>query len=114
APRYSDHFAALNPRIQPILRQKPGEVSWDYKLMDEETMRRDAFYSEFLPSMGLRYFVSAVIEQTEDRIAVIAVQRSQRKGHVTDREIALMRRLYPHFQRAYAMRKLLGDPAPTR
>jgi DNA-binding CsgD family transcriptional regulator/PAS domain-containing protein len=114
APRHSDHFAALNPRISPILRLKPGEVSWDCRLMDEETMRRDAFYSEFLPSMGLRYFISAVLEQTEDRIAVIAVQRSPRKGPVTDREITLMRRLYPHFQRAYAMRKMLGTPAPTR
>jgi DNA-binding CsgD family transcriptional regulator len=92
APRYADHFAALNPRISPILRLKPGEVNWDCKLMDEEAMKRDAFYSEFVPSMGLRYFVSAVLEQTEERIAVIAVQRSPRKGPVTDREIALLRR----------------------
>ncbi len=112
--RYSDHFAALNPRIRPILRQAPGEICWDYKVMDEETMRRDEFYSEFLPSMGLRYFISAVLEQTEDRIAVVAVQRSRRNGHVTNREIALMHRLCPHFQRAYTMRKLLGAPAPRR
>jgi len=91
--RYSDHFAALNPRIRPILRQAPGEICWDYKVMDEETMRRDEFYSEFLPSMGLRYFISAVLEQTEDRIAVVAVQRSRRNGHVTNREIARMHRL---------------------
>lgn len=112
--RYSDHFAALNPRMSPLLRLKPGEVSWDCKLMDEEAMRRDSFYAEFVPSMGLRYFISAVLEQTEDRIAVLAVQRSPRKGPVTEREIGLMRRLYPHFQRAYAMRKMLGTPAPTR
>jgi len=112
--RYSDHFAALNPRIRPILRQASGEVSWDYKVMDEETMRRDEFYSEFLPSMGLRYFISTVLEQTEDRIAVVAVQRPRRSGHVTNREIALMHRLCPHFQRAYTMRKLLGAPAPRR
>jgi DNA-binding CsgD family transcriptional regulator/PAS domain-containing protein len=112
--RYSDHFAALNPRIPPILRQRASEVCWDYKLMDEADMQRDEFYSEFLPSMGLRYFISAVLEQTTDRIAVVAVQRSRRKGHVTNRGIALMHRLCPHFQRAYTMRKLLGSPAPTR
>jgi DNA-binding CsgD family transcriptional regulator/PAS domain-containing protein len=114
APRYSDHFAALDPRVAPMLRQNPGDVSGDYKLMDDEGMRRDAFYSGFVPSMGLRCFISAVLEQTEDRIAVIAVQRSPRKGHVSHREIALMRRLYPHLQRAYAMRKLLGAAAPNR
>jgi len=112
--RYSDHFAALNPRIPPILRQRTGELCWDYKLLDEADMERDDFYSEFLPSMGLRYFISAVLEQTEDRIAVVAVQRSRRTGHVTNREIALMHRLCPHFHRAYTMRKLLGAPAPTR
>ena len=111
--QYSDHFAALNPRVRPVLSQRAGEVCWDYKLMDEETMRRDAFYSEFLPSMGLRYFVSAVLEQTSDRIAVVAVQRSRRKGHVEKREIALMHRLCPHFQRAYTMRKLLGVNTPS-
>jgi DNA-binding CsgD family transcriptional regulator len=111
--RYADHFAAVNPRVRPILHQRAGEVCWDYKLMDEEAMRRDAFYSEFLPSMGLRYFISAVLERTEDRIAVVSVQRSRRKGHAEEREIALMHRLCPHFQRAYTMRKRLGATAPN-
>jgi DNA-binding CsgD family transcriptional regulator/PAS domain-containing protein len=113
--RYSDHFAALNPRIPKVLGQRTGELCWDYKVMDEDTMQRDEFYSGFLPSMGLRYFISAVLEQTEDRIAVVSVQRSRRSGHVSNREITLMHRLCPHFQRAYTMRKLLGAPtAPTR
>jgi DNA-binding CsgD family transcriptional regulator/PAS domain-containing protein len=111
--QYSDHFAALNPRVKPVLNQRAGEVCWDYKLLDEEAMRRDAFYSEFLPRMGLRYFISAVLEQTQDRIAVVSVQRSRRKGHAEQREIALMHRLCPHFQRAYTMRKLLGVNAPS-
>lgn len=58
---YSDHFAALNPRIPPVFRQQCGEVSWDYKLLDERAMASDAFYSEFLPKLRLRYFISAVI-----------------------------------------------------
>jgi DNA-binding CsgD family transcriptional regulator/PAS domain-containing protein len=111
--QYSDHFAAVNPRVPPVLRQRAGEVCWDYKLMDEEAMKRDAFYSEFLPSMGLRYFISAVLEQTADRIAVVSVQRSRRRGHAEQREIALMHRLCPHFQRAYTMRKRLGADAPN-
>jgi DNA-binding CsgD family transcriptional regulator len=111
--QYADHFATSNPRVKPMLNQRAGEVCWDYKLLDEEAMRRDAFYSEFLPKMGLRYFIGAVLEQTSDRIAVISVQRSQRKGHAEQREIALMHRLCPHFQRAYTMRKLLGVNTPS-
>jgi len=111
---YSRHFASLTPRIPPILHQSAGEVSFDYKLMDEASMKRDAFYSEFLPGMGLRYFISAVLEQTQDRIAVVSVQRSRQRGDAAQHEIALMQRLCPHFQRAFTMRNRLGLPAATR
>jgi DNA-binding CsgD family transcriptional regulator len=105
--QYFEQFAALNPRIPPTLSQRPGEVSWDYKLLDERAMARDPFYSEFLPKSDMRYFISAVLEQTPDRIAAISVQRTRRQGHASDREIKLMQRLCPHFQRAYHMRARL-------
>ena len=111
---YSKHFSALNPRIPPILHKAAGEVCVDYEPMDESATRRDSFYSEFLPLMDLRYFISAVLEQTTDTMAVISFQRTRRKGHADRREISLMRRLCPHFQRAYAMRRLLRVDAPTR
>jgi DNA-binding CsgD family transcriptional regulator len=105
--QYFEQFAALNPRIPPILSQRPGEVSWDYKLLDESAMTRDAFYSEFLPKSDMRYFISAVLEQTPEKIAAVSVQRSRRQGHAGDRDIKLMQRLCPHFQRAYHMRARL-------
>jgi DNA-binding CsgD family transcriptional regulator len=99
--QYVEHFAALNPRIPLTLRQPAGEVAWDRQLFDEAQMSRDPFYAEFLPELGLRYFVSVVLEQTPDRLAVVAVQRTRKQGHVGIREITLMRRLYPHYRRAY-------------
>jgi DNA-binding CsgD family transcriptional regulator/PAS domain-containing protein len=111
--RYFDHFAALNPRIPPILRQRSGDVSFDYQLLDEPTMARDPFYSEFLPELGLRYFVSAVIEQTQDKLVAVAVQRTRHQGHVNPGEISMMQRLCPHFQKAHDMRTHL-QAAPAR
>jgi DNA-binding CsgD family transcriptional regulator len=105
--QYFEQFAALNPRIPHVLSQQPGEVSWDYKLFDERTMTRDPFYSEFLPKSDMRYFISAVLEQTPERIAAVSVQRTRRQGHAGDREIRLMQRLCPHFQRASIMRASL-------
>ncbi|MGB6349188.1 MAG: LuxR family transcriptional regulator [Pseudolabrys sp.] len=99
--QYVAHFAALNPRIPHTLRQRAGEVAWDRQLFDEAQMSRDPFYAEFLPELRLRYFVSVVLEQTPDRLAVVAVQRTRKQGHVGNREITLMRRLYPHYRRAY-------------
>jgi DNA-binding CsgD family transcriptional regulator len=105
--RYFEQFAVLNPRVPPILSQRPGEVSWDYKLLDEQAMARDPFYCEFLPVSGMRYFIFAILEQTPDKVAAVTVQRTRREGHVGDREIRLMQRLCPHFQRAYDMRARL-------
>jgi DNA-binding CsgD family transcriptional regulator len=105
--QYAGHFAALNPRIPRALRQRAGEVGWDHQFFDEQAMTADPFYSEFLAGLGLRYFMSAVLEQTPDRVAVIAVQRTARQGHVDGHDISLMQRLCPHFQRAHDLRMRL-------
>jgi hypothetical protein len=31
--KYCTHSAAINPRIPPSLRQRAGEVGWDYKIL---------------------------------------------------------------------------------
>lgn len=110
--QYTEHFAALNSRIPRILRQRAGEVGWDHQFLDEQAMTRDPFYSEFLAGLGLRYFLSAVLEQTPNQLAVVAVQRTPRQGHVDGHDISLMQRLCPHFQRAYDLRtrlRAVGD-----
>src|SRR5262249_4367671 len=98
---YLEHFAALNPRVAYIVRQRAGHVACDSHVLDEIAMRRDPFYSEFLSDLGLRYFVGGVLKQTADEIVVVSVQRTRKQGHVENREIALMQRLVPHYQRAH-------------
>jgi DNA-binding CsgD family transcriptional regulator len=110
--QYTGHFAALNSRIPRILRQRVGEVGWDHQFLDERAMTQDPFYAEFLAGLGLRYFLSAVLEQTPDQLAVVAVQRTPSQGHVDGHDISLMQRLCPHFQRAYDLRtrlRVAGD-----
>jgi DNA-binding CsgD family transcriptional regulator/PAS domain-containing protein len=112
-PEYLTHFAPLSPRLPTVLNQRVGSLSWDYRILDESAMARDPFYAEFLTRVGLRYFMSAVVEQTRDRLTVVTVQRTPQQGHVGEREIALMQRLSPHLQRAYQTRMRL-DRAPRR
>lgn len=105
--KYVSEFAAINPRVPYALRQLTGKVAWDYEILSEREMTRDPFYSEFLPSVGLRYCLGAVLERAPDKLATVTVHRTKKQGHVQQREIALMRRLSPHFQRAYDMRTRL-------
>lgn len=98
---YVDHYLALNPRVSHGLRERAGEVSWDYKYFgDEAGIARDPFYAEFLPRIGFRYFVSGVLRQTHEEFAAIAVQRSPAQGHVSNAEIVQIQRLVPHFRQA--------------
>jgi hypothetical protein len=98
---YIEQFAALNPRILFALRQRAGAIIWDRQILDEPGMERNPFYAEFLPYMGLRYFAAAIFEHTQEKLAAVHVQRTRKQGHVEKREINLMRRLFPHYQRAY-------------
>jgi len=106
-PDYLTHFAPLSPRLPTVLKQRRGSLSWDYQILGEDAMARDPFYAEFLPRVGLRYFISTVVEQTCNRLTVVTIQRTPRQGHVGEREIALMQRLGPHLQRAYQTRMRL-------
>ncbi|MGA8885638.1 MAG: helix-turn-helix transcriptional regulator [Pseudolabrys sp.] len=98
---YIEHFATLNPRFPFVLRKSAGHVVWDHQIMDEDSMRRDPFYSEFLSHLGLRYFLGALLEHTSEKATAVSVQRTRKQGHVDKREIALMQRLCPHYQRAH-------------
>jgi DNA-binding CsgD family transcriptional regulator len=98
---YLAEFAASNPRTSFALRQCTGHIAWDHQILDEAGMARNAFYAEFLPHYGLRYFLAAVLEQSKETFAAVSVHRTRKQGHVDKREISLMRRLCPHYQRAH-------------
>src|SRR5580700_1852490 len=87
---YVEHGGPISPRVRNGLRQKTGELGWDYQFIDDAAMERDAFYADFLePNTAFRYFISAMLSNTPEEITVVAVQRTRRQGHVGATEIAL-------------------------
>jgi DNA-binding CsgD family transcriptional regulator len=100
---YVEQFAVISPRIPFGFRQPAGRVHWDYQMLDEAGLARDAFYADFLPRVGIRYFLAAILKHTPEEFAVFCVHRTRTEGHVDDREIALMRALTPHLQQAHDM-----------
>ncbi len=99
--RYVEEFAAINPRISFVTRQPGGTVVWDYRVLDEHEMTRNPFYAEFLPPLGLRYCIGAVLKRTRRSLVAMSVQRTPKQGHADKREIEIMGRLVPHLQRAH-------------
>jgi DNA-binding CsgD family transcriptional regulator/PAS domain-containing protein len=97
---YIGEFSALNPRLPLVLRQKPGDVGWDYMVLDEHAMDRNPFYSQFLAPIGLRYQICGVLGNTEREIAAFTIQRARKHGHIAQAGIGLTRRLLPHVRQA--------------
>ena len=111
---YLDQYAAINPRLRPALQRKPGEVGWDYLVIDERGMDHSAFYSEFLAPIDLRYDISGILAVGQPAVAVVSVQRSPRQGHVGRAEIATMGRLVPHVSQALDVTRRLRSADATR
>lgn len=60
---YAEHYVPISPRIAFGLSSPNGHIHWDYQVIDEAGIRRDPFYAEFLPRLGLRYSVAGTLWQ---------------------------------------------------
>jgi DNA-binding CsgD family transcriptional regulator/PAS domain-containing protein len=108
---YLAHYQHHNPRAEYAFRNLSQPILCDYALIDERAMDRHAYYSKYLASLDLRYFMSGQIMDAPDAQAIVSIQRSRRQGHVEKTEVARMRRLLPHLRRAYDMSRRLRQPA---
>jgi len=104
---YFDRYSALNPRLPFTLRQRSGEIACDHLILDE-------FYAEFLPSLGIRYCVLGILNNTPQEIAILSVQRSPGQGHIDRAGIGKMELLVPHVRQALDVATRLGAAAETR
>ena len=111
---YAEHYLFTSPRMALSDPRRFGEIGYDYLLLDEAGMNRDAYYSEFLAKGDMRYFLSGSLIRNERQNAAIAVQRSARQGHVDEAEIGMMRSLLPHFQQAYETTRRLRSAIQSK
>jgi len=111
---YAEHYVFTSPRMALSDPHRFGEIGYDYMLLDEAAMNRDAYYSEFLTKGDMRYFIAGALVRNDTENACVAVQRSPRQGHVGEADIELMRNLLPHVQQAYATTRRLRSAARSR
>lgn len=105
---YAAEYMKQNPRLPNAFRQRPGDIGYDRQHIDEAGMKANAFYSEFLPGHGIRYYVSAILANDAHTFAGICINRTAKAGHAQQADIALMGRFLPHLQQAYGTNLRLG------
>ena len=106
--QYVEHYSKISPRVRLGMTSSPGRVHFDYQMMEESELERDRFYSEFLPPLGLKYFVSGTLLNDDKQFSVVAAQRSPKQGHVEDEEIETTSALIPHLCGALEIHKRLS------
>lgn len=100
---YLNHYVSVSPRLSLGQKSRTGDIGYDALVLPESGMAKDEFYSSFLTSLGLKYFVSGCLIQSPAQLAVVAIQFAPQHGHVEAAEISLMRHLLPHFRQAVDM-----------
>ena len=108
---YAEHYLAVSPRMKLSHWHHPGDIGYDYLVIDEAGIDADAYYSDFLAPSDMRYFLSVTLVQNASQLACLAVQRSPREGHVDREDIATMRRLVPHLTAAFDLTQRLRAAA---
>ncbi len=106
---YIDHFQLISPRIGHGMRANSPDIGCDYQFMSEQEMDGDAFYSDYLTPLGIRYYVSGTLVRTTRRFGLFSIQRNRRQGHVDKDEVALVDQVLPHIRRALDLFLRLED-----
>ncbi|MDQ7249051.1 helix-turn-helix transcriptional regulator [Dongia sedimenti] len=105
--RYEEYYAALDPWHRRGETRPVGELRQTASMLSDAELRRTEFYQDHLRPQGLFYAMGAPVERSRTRMAVFGIQGSYENGVFGPRAESLVRKLVPHFRRAYRMQETL-------
>lgn len=97
---YLNYYMPLNPRIAFGNRRNSPHILHDNIFMAEQEMDRHEFYSDFLRSFDLRYFLAFKAYETKDEVALFTIQKGAQTGSANEDELRAMKQLAPSLRSA--------------
>jgi PAS domain-containing protein len=70
-------------------------------------LEQTAFYRQILASLDVHYSAGAVLEADGHELSVLTISRSRRQPPFDEKDIQLLRRLYPHLRNVCALQRQL-------
>jgi len=98
--RYNEYYLPIDPRIQACAALPPGALMVCSEHFDARFVARNEVYQDCLLPFGIRYTIGATIFSTGQLQFRLGLMRGSERGSYTQEEIAKLRRLVPHLQRA--------------
>lgn len=104
---YEAYYTTISDRNDYLIRHVDEMVFHDRRIAEMGGCRPGEI-DAWRRSFGFRYFIAGRLLDSEDTAAVIALHRSEARGHVERGEIARLRTLLPHLRRAFLIESRLA------
>jgi len=106
---YAAYYAAIDPLLQLAVDHSPGAWLRCQEHLDENFVRRNEFYQDYLAPYGLRYLLGGKLVESDDCSALVTLLRRPGQGPFSDSDVACVRRIEGHLQRAARLHLAAGD-----
>jgi DNA-binding CsgD family transcriptional regulator len=107
---YEREFGAHNPwrPAHGVLSQTAGELRVSDDVLPLSELKRTLFWSDFLRPMGVAHGIGLIGFNNRQRVASMTLLRDERRGPYQGADLALLKRLSPHWVQACLLRERLG------
>ncbi len=105
---YEQYFGAIDPHRLRSLELTAGTVYTGGGIFPDAEFVRTEFFNDYYAPAGLRYEFGAVIHADASSASALVCHREAARGPAGETELALLRLLTPHLQRARALAAQLG------
>ncbi len=102
---YSAHYAAVDVRLQEMVRLPPGKVISTEMLVSDHAFERHEFHADFLSRYDLFYASGTILQKNASEVSFITAHRPKRAGPYSESELDCYRLLVPHLQRAVQLHR---------
>jgi DNA-binding CsgD family transcriptional regulator len=109
--RYRSHYVQYDPWPLEMARRPVGEAMLSSRVYDPEFMRQSPFVNEYFLPAGLVDSMGAALLRDDQNTAILAIQRSARRGTFQTDDIARFNAIAPHLAAAIRVQRGLSGMA---
>jgi DNA-binding CsgD family transcriptional regulator/PAS domain-containing protein len=109
--RYRSHYVQYDPWPPEMARRAVGEAMLSSRVYDPEFMRQSPFVNEYFLPAGLVDSMGASLLRDDQNTAILAIQRSVRRGTFQSGDIARFNAISPHLTAAIRVQRGLSGMA---
>lgn len=110
ARRYEEYYAARNAwMIAWGPRYVTGNIVTSQMVLPDAEFRKTEYYADFLRPIGLRHHLGVCLLREAQALSHLSLLRGPGRGPFGEDDVALLRILTPHLQRALRLHQKLSD-----